>query len=103
MDFQKMKVNLEALRYKNFDQFEEDFNLIVNNCIKYNAKDTIFYRSAVRLKEQGAAVIRQARRQAEKIGIDFETGMHLPQNKAGNETGRHNRENGMFILGGLAF
>ncbi|XP_040214966.1 peregrin isoform X1 [Rana temporaria] len=93
MDFQKMKVNLEALRYKNFDQFEEDFNLIVNNCIKYNAKDTIFYRSAARLKEQGAAVIRQARRQAEKIGIDFETGMHLPQNKAGNETGRHNREN----------
>ncbi|KAM5148505.1 peregrin isoform 3-T4 [Mantella aurantiaca] len=93
MDFQMMKVNLEALRYQNFEQFEEDFNLIVNNCIKYNSKDTIFYRAAVRLKDQGAAVIRQARRQAEKIGIDFETGMHLPQNTTGNETGRHNREN----------
>ncbi|XP_075039602.1 peregrin isoform X5 [Mixophyes fleayi] len=93
MDFKTMKINLEAFRYQNFDQFEEDFNLIVNNCIKYNAKDTIFYRAAVRLREQGAAVIQQARRQAEKIGIDFETGMHLPQVTMGNETGRHGREN----------
>ncbi|XP_063797061.1 peregrin isoform X2 [Pseudophryne corroboree] len=92
MDFKTMKSNLEAFRYQNFDQFEEDFNLIVNNCIKYNAKDTIFYRSAVRLREQGAAVIQQARRQAEKIGIDFETGMHIPQVTTGNETGRHGRE-----------
>ncbi|XP_069822940.1 peregrin isoform X4 [Dendropsophus ebraccatus] len=92
MDFQTMKANLEALRYKNFDQFEDDFNLIVNNCIKYNAKDTIFYRAAVRLREQGAAVIRQARRQAEKIGIDFETGMHIPQVGMGNEVVRQSKE-----------
>ncbi|XP_075690197.1 peregrin isoform X2 [Rhinoderma darwinii] len=91
MDFQTMKANLEALRYKNFDQFEDDFNLIVNNCIKYNSKDTIFYRAAVRLREQGAAIIRQARRQAEKIGIDFETGMHLHQVGMGNETVRHGK------------
>lgn len=78
MDFQTMKQNLEAYRYLNFDDFEEDFNLIINNCLKYNAKDTIFYRAAVRLREQGGAVLRQARRQAEKMGIDFETGMHFP-------------------------
>ncbi|KAM3914576.1 peregrin isoform 2-T2 [Leptodactylus fuscus] len=95
MDFQTMKANLEALRYQNFDQFEDDFNLIVNNCIKYNAKDTIFYRAAVRLREQGAAIIRQARRQAEKIGIDFETGMHLPQVGMGNEIVRHGKEPGL--------
>ncbi|KAG8557204.1 hypothetical protein GDO81_018364 [Engystomops pustulosus] len=92
MDFKTMKANLEALRYQNFDQFEDDFNLIVNNCIKYNAKDTIFYRAAVRLREQGAAIIRQARRQAEKIGIDFETGMHFPQVGMGNEVVRHGKE-----------
>lgn len=78
MDFQTMKQNLEAYRYLNFDDFEEDFNLIINNCLKYNAKDTIFYRAAIRLREQGGAVLRQARRQAEKMGIDFETGMHFP-------------------------
>lgn len=78
MDFYTMKQNLEAYRYLNLDDFEEDFNLIVSNCLKYNAKDTIFYRAAVRLREQGGAVLRQARRQAEKMGIDFETGMHFP-------------------------
>lgn len=78
MDFYTMKEKLEAYRYLNIDEFEEDFNLIVNNCLKYNAKDTIFYRAAIRLREQGDAVLRQARRQAEKMGIDFETGMHFP-------------------------
>ncbi|XP_028681097.2 peregrin isoform X1 [Erpetoichthys calabaricus] len=79
MDFQTMWKSLEAHKYRSLDQFEEDFSLIVNNCMKYNAKDTVFYRAAVRLREQGGAVLRQARRQAEKIGIDFETGMHLPK------------------------
>ncbi|XP_069499348.1 peregrin isoform X2 [Ambystoma mexicanum] len=78
MDFQTMKQNLEAYRYLNFDQFEADFNLILSNCMKYNGKDTVFYRSALRMREQGGAVLRQARKVAEKIGIDFETGMHTP-------------------------
>uniref|UniRef100_A0A8D2DZL6 Bromodomain and PHD finger containing 1 n=1 Tax=Sciurus vulgaris TaxID=55149 RepID=A0A8D2DZL6_SCIVU len=89
MDFFTMKQNLEAYRYLNFDDFEEDFNLIVSNCLKYNAKDTIFYRAAVRLREQGGAVLRQARRQAEKMGIDFETGMHIPHSLAGDEAPHH--------------
>ncbi|XP_076972739.1 peregrin isoform X8 [Tamandua tetradactyla] len=89
MDFFTMKQNLEAYRYLNFDDFEEDFNLIVSNCLKYNAKDTIFYRAAVRLREQGGAVLRQARRQAEKMGIDFETGMHIPHSLTGDEAPHH--------------
>lgn len=87
-----MKQKLEAYRYLNLDDFEEDFNLIVSNCLKYNAKDTIFYRAAVRLREQGGSVLRQARRQAEKMGIDFETGMHFPM--AGEETPLRSTENG---------
>ncbi|KAM9185950.1 peregrin isoform 9-T9 [Dugong dugon] len=92
MDFFTMKQNLEAYRYLNFDDFEEDFNLIVSNCLKYNAKDTIFYRAAVRLREQGGAVLRQARRQAEKMGIDFETGMHIPHILAGDEAPHHTED-----------
>ncbi|XP_033611835.1 peregrin isoform X5 [Fukomys damarensis] len=92
MDFFTMKQNLEAYRYLNFDDFEEDFNLIVSNCLKYNAKDTIFYRAAVRLREQGGAVLRQARRQAEKMGIDFETGMHIPHNLPGDEAPHHTED-----------
>ncbi|XP_070792866.1 peregrin isoform X5 [Pituophis catenifer annectens] len=91
MDFYTMKQKLEAYRYLNLDEFEEDFNLIVSNCLKYNAKDTIFYRAAVRLREQGGTVLRQARRQAEKMGIDFETGMHFPM--AGEEAPLRSTEN----------
>ncbi|XP_060095319.1 peregrin isoform X5 [Heteronotia binoei] len=96
MDFYTMKQKLEGYRYLNLDEFEEDFNLIVSNCLKYNAKDTIFYRAAVRLREQGGAVLRQARRQAEKMGIDFETGMHFPM--AGEEAPPRSTENGCVFL-----
>ncbi|XP_077326343.1 bromodomain-containing protein 1 isoform X4 [Lithobates pipiens] len=79
MDFSTMKKQLEDQRYSNLNEFEEDFNLIIENCMKYNAKDTIFYRAAVRLRDQGGALLRQARRDANAIGFDEETGMHLPE------------------------
>nr|XP_028602306.1 bromodomain-containing protein 1 isoform X4 [Podarcis muralis] len=79
MDFSTMRKRLDAQAYKNLNEFEEDFNLIIENCMKYNAKDTIFYRAAVRLRDQGGIVLRQARRDAEAIGYNNETGMHLPE------------------------
>lgn len=79
MDFSTMRKRLEAQGYKNLAEFEEDFNLIIDNCMKYNAKDTIFYRAAVRLRDQGGVVLRQARRDAEGIGYNNETGMHLSE------------------------
>ncbi|XP_010188841.1 PREDICTED: bromodomain-containing protein 1 isoform X2 [Mesitornis unicolor] len=79
MDFSTMRKRLDAQGYRNLSEFEEDFNLIVDNCMKYNAKDTIFYRAAVRLRDQGGVVLRQARRDAEGIGYNNETGMHLPE------------------------
>ncbi|XP_036843779.1 peregrin isoform X2 [Oncorhynchus mykiss] len=79
MDFQTMWNLLESHCYLSFEAFEADFGLIVNNCLKYNAKDTVFYRAALRLREMGGAVIRTARRQAERIGLDYDTGMHLPR------------------------
>ncbi|XP_031422677.1 peregrin isoform X3 [Clupea harengus] len=79
MDFQTMWVLLERHHYPNFQTFEADFLLIVNNCLKYNAKDTVFYRAALRLRETGSFILRQARRQAEHTGYDYESGMHLPR------------------------
>ncbi|XP_039617006.1 bromodomain-containing protein 1 isoform X2 [Polypterus senegalus] len=79
MDFSTMRKRIEAQGYKNLDEFEEDFNVIIENCMKYNAKDTIFYRAAVRLRDQGGAVLRQCRRHAEQCGFDNETGMHLSE------------------------
>lgn len=74
-----MRQRIDAQSYNNFDQFENDFNLIVDNCMKYNSKDTYFYRAAIRLRDQGGALLRKARRDVEKIGFDTESGMHLTE------------------------
>ncbi|XP_078399410.1 peregrin-like isoform X2 [Cetorhinus maximus] len=95
MDFQTMKTQLEGHQYRTFDQFEEDFSLIVNNCLQYNAKDTIFYRAAIRLRDQGGAVLKYARRQAEKISFDYETGMHVPEPVPAEDTGQLFWEEGL--------
>uniref|UniRef100_A0A8C9U0A0 Bromodomain containing 1 n=1 Tax=Scleropages formosus TaxID=113540 RepID=A0A8C9U0A0_SCLFO len=77
MDFSTMRKRIGAQGYRNADEFEADFDLIVANCMKYNAKDTIFYRAAVRLRDQGGAVLRKARHYSESVGFDYSTGMHL--------------------------
>ncbi|XP_053572598.1 bromodomain-containing protein 1 isoform X4 [Bombina bombina] len=79
MDFSTMKKRLEEQKYKNLNDFEADFNLIIENCMKYNAKDTMFYRAAVRLRDHGGVLLRQARREANTIGYDDETGTHLSE------------------------
>ncbi|KFV10098.1 Bromodomain and PHD finger-containing protein 3, partial [Pterocles gutturalis] len=79
MDFSTMRRKLESHLYRTLDEFEEDFNLIVTNCMRYNAKDTIFHRAAVRLRDLGGAILRHARRQAENIGFDTDMGIHLPE------------------------
>lgn len=79
MDFSTMYKKVEGHEYKDFDQFESDFDLIVNNCMVYNAKDTVFYRAALKLRDQGGSIIRAARRMAEYVGFDPETGLLTPE------------------------
>uniref|UniRef100_A0A3B3C8Y7 Bromodomain containing 1a n=1 Tax=Oryzias melastigma TaxID=30732 RepID=A0A3B3C8Y7_ORYME len=79
MDFSTMRQRIDAQCYNNLEQFEADFNLIVNNCLKYNSKDTYFYRAAIRLRDQGGVLLRKARRDVEKIGFDTESGVHLTE------------------------
>ncbi|KAG5830538.1 hypothetical protein ANANG_G00311730 [Anguilla anguilla] len=79
MDFSTMRRRVEAQGYRGLDEFEDDFNLIVANCMKYNAKDTVFYRAAVRLRDQGGALLRKTRRDALATGFDFQSGMLLAE------------------------
>lgn len=74
-----MRQRIDGQGYNNLEQFENDFNLIVDNCMKYNSKDTYFYRAAIRLRDQGGALLRKARRDVEKIGFDTDSGMHLAE------------------------
>lgn len=52
MDFETMRKNIDNHKYRTMDEFETDFELIIKNCMKYNAKDTVFYRAATRLRDQ---------------------------------------------------
>lgn len=79
MDFSTMRQRIDTHAYCNLDEFEADFNLIIANCMKYNAKDTFFYRAAVRLRDHGGALLRKTRRDVERIGFDKDSGLHLPE------------------------
>ncbi|XP_018515609.1 bromodomain-containing protein 1 isoform X1 [Lates calcarifer] len=79
MDFSTMRKRIDSHGYKNLEEFESDFNLIISNCMTYNAKDTFFYKAAQRMQDHGGAILRRARREADRIGFDFPSGLHLPQ------------------------
>ncbi|XP_041852997.1 bromodomain-containing protein 1-like isoform X2 [Melanotaenia boesemani] len=79
MDFFTMRKRIDAHSYRSLDDFEADFNLIITNCMAYNAKDTFFYKAAQRMLDHGGVILRRARREAERIGFDFPSGLHLPE------------------------
>ncbi|XP_068985349.1 bromodomain-containing protein homolog [Bombus flavifrons] len=62
MDFSTMQIKIERQEYDTIGAFEADFNLMVSNCLAYNRKDTMFYRAGIKMKEQGGALIDQARK-----------------------------------------
>lgn len=74
-----MSKRIEDNHYTAMEQFERDFNLIIHNCMTYNSPDTIYYRAALKLRDQGRPVVRAARRQVERAGIDPVTGLHTEE------------------------
>ncbi|XP_063811017.1 bromodomain and PHD finger-containing protein 3 isoform X2 [Pseudophryne corroboree] len=79
MDFSTMRHKLECHLYPSFLAFEDDFNLIVSNCLRYNSRETVFHQAALRLHQLGASILNHARRQADSFGYDPHTLMHLPE------------------------
>ncbi|XP_029009509.1 bromodomain-containing protein 1-like isoform X2 [Betta splendens] len=76
MDYSTMRKRIDAHNYRSLEEFEADFNLIISNCMTYNAKDTFFYKAAQRMQDHGGSILRRARREAERIGFDFPSGLH---------------------------
>lgn len=52
MDLQTMADKVRNFQYHSLETLEADFNLMISNCLAYNAKHTIFYKSGLRMKEQ---------------------------------------------------
>ncbi|XP_038073948.1 peregrin-like isoform X2 [Patiria miniata] len=86
MDFSTMRSKVTGHEYRTIDEFEKDFDLVIKNCMTYNSKDTVFYRAAVKLRDMGGAVIRNAKRIVEKIGYDPTTGFHAEKAPLYKET-----------------
>ncbi|XP_041350148.1 peregrin-like isoform X2 [Gigantopelta aegis] len=85
MDFKTMRNKVDGHQYKTVDEFQADFELMIKNCMMYNAKDTMFFRAAVKLRDQGGSIIRSTRRMAEQVGFDPETGLHLPKQPSNSD------------------
>uniref|UniRef100_A0A1A7Y2P9 Bromodomain containing 1 n=1 Tax=Iconisemion striatum TaxID=60296 RepID=A0A1A7Y2P9_9TELE len=77
MDFSTMRKQIDDHCYGSIDEFEADFNLIISNCMTYNAKDTFFYKAAQRMQDHGGVILRRACKDVERIGFDFPCGLHL--------------------------
>ncbi|XP_037872195.1 bromodomain-containing protein homolog isoform X2 [Bombyx mori] len=69
MDLSTMEKKLDRGAYKNIDDIEDDFKLMIDNCLAYNNKDTVFYKAGVKMREQCAPVFRQARRDVAAAGL----------------------------------
>ena len=57
MDFATMRRKVDLQGYRTVDDVAADFQLMINNCMTYNAKNTIFYRAAVKLMNQVACTV----------------------------------------------
>lgn len=69
MDLSTMEAKIDKQEYDTLSAFESDFMLMVNNCLAYNRKDTMFYRAGVKMKEQGNILFEQARKDYPELDI----------------------------------
>lgn len=69
MDLGTMRKKLKQGEYSTLEELEDDFDLMCRNCLTYNNKETIFYRSGVRMKDNGGIIFRAARRELERAGL----------------------------------
>lgn len=57
MDFSFMKYKIDSNEYHSLEQFREDFNLMCNNAMVYNAPETIYYKAAKKLVLSGSKLL----------------------------------------------
>jgi len=52
MDLLTMELKIKNSEYNSLEGFENDFNLMVSNCLAYNSKETIFYKAGIKMRDQ---------------------------------------------------
>uniref|UniRef100_A0A182IWZ3 Peregrin n=1 Tax=Anopheles atroparvus TaxID=41427 RepID=A0A182IWZ3_ANOAO len=69
MDLGTMRQKLKRGMYVRIEDLEQDFALMIRNCLAYNNKDTMFYRAGVKMRDAGAIVFRTVRKELERSGL----------------------------------
>ncbi|XP_044260104.1 peregrin isoform X2 [Tribolium madens] len=69
MDLSTMRKKLDDGLYPDLTSMEKDFDLMIANCLAYNNRDTVFYRAAIKMRDQCGAIFRQARKELEACGL----------------------------------
>lgn len=67
MDLGTMRQKLKT--YTHLDQLQTDFDLMIQNCLAYNNKDTVFYRAGIRMRDQANPLFQQAREALAREGL----------------------------------
>ncbi|KAI8119161.1 hypothetical protein FF38_02406 [Lucilia cuprina] len=67
MDLGTMRAKLKT--YTHLDQLQTDFDLMIQNCLAYNNKDTVFYRAGIRMRDQANPLFQQAREALAREGL----------------------------------
>lgn len=57
MDFSSMKYKIDSNDYHSIEQFRDDFYLMCNNAMVYNAPETIYYKAAKKLLQTGVKLL----------------------------------------------
>ena len=57
MDLATMREKAESHVYRHMDDFERDFDLMIANCLRFNDRDTPFYKNGIRMRDQVRAAI----------------------------------------------
>ena len=73
-----MRQKVEQHQYTALSEFDNDFNNVWSNAMLYNAKDTIYYRAAVRIRDAGRKILDGVWSQVDSAGVSSCTGMHDP-------------------------
>lgn len=78
MDFSTMRNKVENHQYRSFDEFEADFDLIVENCRSYNEGDPYYTGMVNKLRNNCRPILRDGRTRMEEIGFNQVAGIHDP-------------------------
>lgn len=61
---------------------------MVSNCLEYNRKDTVFYRAGIKMREQGGALIEQARKEYPELDPVIESEQVASKSRKRERTNR---------------